>query len=442
MLSGHCALGLLSEDQRAMFSRVRILRHYLTRAPQKLIPLAALIWRTKIRSAKTARQHPGQEKLPALITLQINRACNLRCVQCWEWGESGVYNKMTADEIKEELPTADWEKFIAEISAWKPYVYFFGGEPLLRKDMMQLIRFASSKGVLTAINSNMTLVTEDLAREMVESGIDYVIASLDGPEEVNNRIRRGPDSFGRAVRGIKNLLSARGKARSALPLVELCTTLTAENYEHLSEIADIAQTLGVDIFKIQYGMFTTRDLLERTKIRLEHFNAGDLRLFQGYLRDTSGINPDIVEQQESLIKGRKRLFSFQRYPKSRIRDLTARKFFSSIDTAFGEGLCHVPWKRAVIMPNGDVVGCPWFPEVCAGNIREQSLPEIWQSKQMEQFRHELRTNGLFPACSRCCDLYELDETPLLGVAQLLPAIKAGVCRRLSCLLFSSHKLTM
>lgn len=66
------------------------------------------------------------------------------------------------------------------------------------------------------------------------------------------------------------------------------------------------------------------------------------------------------------------------------------------------------------MPNGDVVGCPWFPEARMGNVRERKFREIWNGAGMRGFRKSLSEDGLFPSCSRCCDLYELDESACMS----------------------------
>jgi radical SAM protein with 4Fe4S-binding SPASM domain len=393
-----------------MRRELRTLRHYATNRPNKLGSLAKMFYRTKVMSAKALRQSGNSSLLPPLMTVQINNVCNLRCVQCWEWGDNGAYKGMDQQILRDELTTGQWEGLIHEMGGWKPYLYFYGGEPLLRKDIARLIDVASSEGLLTAVNSNTTLMTPELAESLVEAGLDYYIASLDGPEEINNQIRRGTDVFNKVVSGIGHLVHAREKLKSGTPLIEVCTTVTKENAQHIAEMAEVVDALGVDFFKIQLGMSTTPDLLENTRARFVKTFGVEPKLLKGFIRDISQIDAESLAQQDAWIKQREWTFEFKRYPKHGVKGFDYDKYYRSPETVFGEKICHVPWMRGVILPNGDVAGCPWLPEAKLGNVISQKFTNIWNGPQMKQFRKSLSEEGLFPSCSRCCDLYELDES--------------------------------
>jgi radical SAM protein with 4Fe4S-binding SPASM domain len=401
---------MISGRERTVRKEIGIIGHYLLRSPNKIGSLLKMVYATKFSSAKRFRRKHFASSLPPLMTIQINNLCNLRCIQCWEWGDNGVYKESDHKILKDEMSTKQWETFIEEVSVWKPYLYFFGGEPLLRKDISRIIEFASSRNLLTALNSNTTLMTEELAESLVRSGLDYYIASLDGPEQINNRIRIGNDVYSRIISGIKLLVSAKEKLKSSLPIIEVCTTITLENTDYILETAQIVDELGVDYFRIQLEMFTTPELLARTKSRFMETFGITPKLWNGFLRDTSQIDSKSLANQEKLIREKNWTFKLKRYPKRDIKGFDYQLYFKSAESVFGEKICHVPWKRAVVMPNGDVVGCPWFPEARMGNIREQKFTEIWNGSEMKMFRKSLAEDGLFPSCSRCCELYELDES--------------------------------
>lgn len=393
-----------------MWKTIERAGHYALRSPSKIGSLLRMAYTTKVSSAKNLRREHFASAPPPLMTIQINNVCNLRCVQCWEWGDVGAYKEVDHQTLKDELSTEQWQGLIEEVSAWKPYLYFFGGEPLLRKDITEIVAFASRRNLLTALNSNTTLMTRELAERLVRSGLDYYIASLDGPEEINNRIRKGKDVYNRVVSGIGLLVAAKERLRSALPVIEVCTTVTAENTDHILDTARVVDKLGVDYFKVQLGMFTTPELLAGTKKRFAETFGVTPRLWNGFLRDMSGINARSLASQEEAIRGESWSFEFKRYPKHGVKGFDYGAYFKSPESVFGEKLCHVPWMRAVVMPNGDVVGCPWFPEAKMGNVAEQSFTEIWNGPGLRAFRKSLTEDGLFPSCSRCCDLYELDES--------------------------------
>jgi radical SAM protein with 4Fe4S-binding SPASM domain len=393
-----------------MRRELRLLRHYAANWPNKLGSLVKMVYATKIKSAKRLRQDGYSSSLPPLMTLQINNVCNLRCVQCWEWGDNGAYKRLDQEIIRDEMTTKQWEDLIHETSQWKPYIYFFGGEPLLRKDIAKLIEIASRDSLLTALNSNTTLMTEELAEQLVRGGLDYYIASLDGPKEINDKIRHGNNVFNKVISGINYLVRAKERLKSASPFIEVCATVTKQNAHYMAETAEVVDALGVDCFKIQLGMSTTPELVESTKSRFVKTFGIEPKLVEGYIRDTSQIDAQSLARQDRWIKERKWTFEFKRFPKHGAKGFDYHQYYRSPETVFGEKICHVPWMRAVVLPNGDVVGCPWFPEAKLGNVTRQKFTDIWNGSAMKKFRRSLTEDGLFPFCSRCCDLYELDES--------------------------------
>ena len=76
----------------------------------------------------------------------------------------------------------------------------------------------------------------------------------------------------------------------------------------------------------------------------------------------------------------------------------------------GEGFCQNPWARAVVQPDGAMVVCQGFHDYELGNVRDQPFDALWNGEAMRRFRASLTEDGLFPYCSRCCELYELDES--------------------------------
>lgn len=401
-------------------TRLKQLLHYSRREPRKLRSLARLYWTTKVRSARqlavkssstpggARREHDARR--PPLVTIHVNRACNLRCKQCWEWGEHGVFKELESAKVKEEMTLIEWVRVLDQLAEWRPYVYFFGGEPFLRKDMPDLIAAASSRGMLTAVNSNMTLITPAVAAQVVAGGLDYVVASLDGPREINDSIRLGKDSYDRTVAGIRNLMAARQEARSLFPQIEVCCTVTQHNQHHLYETAEIAHSLGVDHFKIQHLNFSTPTMQEATDERFERSFGLRPYFGTGFMLHVGSIDTAVLDETERRIRSRKWNFEYGRRPRLSVKGWEPKAHYYSPEIAFGESYCHNPWARAIIQPNGTMVACQGFHDYEIGSLRHQPFDEVWNSEAMGRFRASLENEGLFPYCTRCCDLYELDES--------------------------------
>jgi radical SAM protein with 4Fe4S-binding SPASM domain len=393
-----------------MMSKRRGLLYYARQNPRKLRSLARLAWTTKLRSARRLATEDHGAQRPPLVTININHACNLRCVQCWEWGENGAFKALDRATLANELPLAEWEAFFDQLAGWQPYLHFFGGEPFLRKDMPQLIASASRRGMLTSVNSNMTLVTEDVAEELVASGLDYMVASLDGPRDVNDSIRLGTDSYDRTVAGIRNILAARERARSPFPLIEVCCTVTHHNQAHLYETAEIADALGVDHFKLQFQIFSTEAMQQQTEERFVASFGIRPQFGSGFIIHLGPVDAALIREQEQRIRSRTWGFEFGRRPRLNVKGFDPELHFFSPDVFFGEGHCHNPWARSVVLPDGEMVVCQGFHDYKLGNIRDQPFDALWNGAAMRRFRASLTEDGLFPYCSRCCELYEMDES--------------------------------
>ncbi|MGH9196093.1 MAG: radical SAM protein, partial [Acidimicrobiia bacterium] len=140
---------------------------------------------------------------PCMITLRLTSNCNLRCVQCGQWGDRGVFVRPDRPAFPKEMSMQEWKAFIDRVASYCPHIYFFGGEPFLRKDCLELVRFATSKNVIAGVNTNGNFLAGN-GRAIVDSGMDYLIVSLDGPKEINNQIRLGTlDVYETVVRGVK-----------------------------------------------------------------------------------------------------------------------------------------------------------------------------------------------------------------------------------------------
>jgi len=73
--------------------------------------------------------------------------------------------------------------------------------------------------------------------------------------------------------------------------------------------------------------------------------------------------------------------------------------------------CLFSWGGATIKANGDLVPCigHMYPEYVLGNLKKQSFNQIWNNEKSLEFRNKLKKNGVFPSCSRCCGLFEVQK---------------------------------
>ena len=186
-------------------------------------------------SLSSGAQHSnhGNPSKPRLIFWELTKGCNLRCIHC----------RASATELSSpsDLSTQAARDIIDEIAAVStPILVLSGGEPLFRSDIFQLARYATDKGLRVALATNGTLVTKDIARMIVDSGVRRVAISLDGADARTHDTFRGiPGAFDAAIYGFRNL-------KNLDMSVQINTTIARHNAHQLPEVLDLAKFLGAD----------------------------------------------------------------------------------------------------------------------------------------------------------------------------------------------------
>ena len=121
------------------------------------------------------------------------RTCNLKCEHCYAQSDGKLYPQLSTEEAK---------AMIDDLAAFgAPVLLFSGGEPTMRPDLLELIRYAKDSGMRVVISTNGTLITKELAAAFAEVGLSYVGVSFDGDPETHDRFRGVKGSFDRAIEG-------------------------------------------------------------------------------------------------------------------------------------------------------------------------------------------------------------------------------------------------
>ena len=154
----------------------------------------------------------ASERRP-IVVWNITRACNLKCVHC--------YSDSDAVPAEDELSTKEAKGVLKDLADFRvPSVLFSGGEPLMRRDLFELLGGARELGLRTVISTNGTLLTADVAKRIKEHGVSYVGISLDGMSSVNDKFRGLRGAFDKAVQGIRNCQNAQVRVGLRLTLTK------------------------------------------------------------------------------------------------------------------------------------------------------------------------------------------------------------------------------
>lgn len=166
------------------------------------------------------------KNIPIIVNWAITGKCNLRCTHCY-----GSYGTVQ----KDELPTEQVLKIIDEaVSLGTRRITIEGGEPLVRKDIVQIIDYINKKGLECSLCTNGVLLDRYISE--IKNKVDLVIFSIDGKEENHNKVR-GKDNFKKVISAIE--LAKKNNLRTLI-----FSTLLDENIDDVDELVNLAKNLN------------------------------------------------------------------------------------------------------------------------------------------------------------------------------------------------------
>ncbi len=367
--------------------------------------------------------------MPTFVQLRVTNLCNLRCKMCGQWGDTGIYRadaeaavsdgERERNRIKEligldrQMKLADYVRLLDELAPSAPIVSLFGGEPLLYPDLLPLIREVKRRGLTcSVITSGWRL--EEMAREIVESGIDSIMVSIDGPPVLHDRIRGQAGTFARAAAGVRAVARERAALGSATPMLLAMLPITELNLDEIPLALEALRDLPLDTVNVGLRWFVSKQTgAAYEKVMSETFGVTGSS-WEGF--DFDGADFAVTKGRQltevsKLLKGLRRrrfLDSARGLPwVSFVPDVPAEgvaDYFADSTKTFGHDLCPVAWYFAQVEPDGEVCFCGDFPDYFIGNVRKTSFREIWTGERAGRFREKLAKEPL-PICSRCCGNY-------------------------------------
>jgi len=183
---------------------------------------------------------PVQWGLPVSISFEPTTSCNLRCPEC----PSGLrqFTRPTG-MLKKDFFT----ETIDDIHRHLLYlIFYFQGEPYLNTDFLDMVKYASKKGIYTATSTNAHYLTDEAARKTIESGLDRLIISIDGTtQDVYQQYRVG-GHLDKVLEGAKNIVKWKKELKSKTPFVFFQFLVVKPNEHQVEDIKKLAKEIGVD----------------------------------------------------------------------------------------------------------------------------------------------------------------------------------------------------
>ena len=171
---------------------------------------------------------------PKFVIWDCTRRCNLNCEHCGAKKE----------KYPTELTTQQVKELVKKLSDYKAeYFVATGGEPLLRQGLLEIFSFAKELGLKTGLATNGFFVDEGNSR-IISNIFDSIQFSLDGSQEVHNKIRGNKEAFQKVINAI-NLLH-----KNNCKQITISSVITPSNTKVLENLGEIVKKLDVDVWKI------------------------------------------------------------------------------------------------------------------------------------------------------------------------------------------------
>ena len=291
---------------------------------------------------------------PILRTLfiELTLRCNARCEHCGSsCGDEIRKDEITADEIKNVL------KSIADNPKYNPrniMLAITGGEPLLKKEIWDIMKYAHELGFPWGMTTNGFLINQDVVDKMVETGMYSLSISLDGLEKTHESFRKvKPGEFKKLMKGLKILLKT-----PEIKVVQITTCVNKKNIDELEDMYKLLSDVGLKEWRI----------IEVDPIGRAKANDEILMGPKEYQRMF-----DFIESKQDNEYGMNVTYG------------GCGHFIGKYEGHFRKhpGYCGAGTLISCILSNGDIFVCPDVvrrPELIQGNIRKDDFIEVWEKK--------------------------------------------------------------
>ncbi|GCE27274.1 hypothetical protein KDA_27580 [Dictyobacter alpinus] len=320
--------------------------------------------------------------LPRSIYIEPTSRCNEFCQQC--------PRTLLSREDDRDLTFDDFRKIVDQFPVLDRVVLHGLGEPLLNKDLPQMVRYLKDRGTYVLFNSNGIALTLTKGQALIDAGLDEYRLSMDGSTRETYAHVRGVDAFDKIWRNVNAFVKLQQKQDASKPAVSLWFTAMRENLHELPGLVDKASENGIREIYLQ---------------RLVYFEEGLAASKQALFHRALPEELAIIRQTQQLCQERGITF----------KAAGAASPVESIVRDFGErpwSGCQRPYTLTYITSSGNVLSCCFAPfghrsakeyreERVLGNIFQESIEQIWHGERYNQFRNAFESDHPARHCAQC-----------------------------------------
>ncbi len=281
--------------------------------------------------------------LPIRLWVEVSSRCNLACRLC--------VNKDIEPSLKGDLDFGLYRKLIDDA---KDYIFdvnlFHRGEPLLNKNIVEMVKYANSNGIKTRIHTNGVLLNKDLGRKLITSGLNLISFSFDGYTKKTYEKNRIGATYERTIENIVDFLKIKQELKTKTPFT-------------IIQVMEFDDELSREDFQKQKSEFEKRFYglpLDKLVIRDPHNWGG--------LLDIDGV--------KKIDKDKSRIIP-----------------------------CTFLWYSLTVFYDGKVFLCPqdFAGEIQVGDLNKESIKDIFNNEKIQKIRERFKNKNIsdLSPCNSC-----------------------------------------
>ncbi|GER88615.1 hypothetical protein KDW_27770 [Dictyobacter vulcani] len=320
--------------------------------------------------------------LPRSIYIEPTSRCNEFCQQC--------PRTLLSREEDRDLTFDDFRRIVDQFPVLERVVLHGLGEPLLNKELPQMVRYLKDRGTYVLFNSNGIALTAARGQALIDAGLDEYRLSMDGSTRETYAHVRGVDAFDKIWRNISAFIKLQQAQDASKPAVSLWFTAMRENLHELPGLVDKAAENGVREIYLQ---------------RLVYFEEGLAASKQALFHRALPEELAIIRQAQQMCQERGITF----------KAAGAATPVESVVRDFGDrpwSGCQRPYTLTYITSSGNVLSCCFAPfghrsakeyreERVLGNIFQESIEQIWNGERYNDFRRAFESDHPARHCAQC-----------------------------------------
>lgn len=319
------------------------------------------------------------EKPPVCLYLEVTNRCNLLCETC----------PRTFETLE---PPADmsWDlftKIVDQVPNVARVVLHGVGEPMLVKQLPEMIRYLKARGIYVLFNTNGTLMQPKRFQELIDTGLDELRVSLDAADRESYAKVRGKDFFNRIVRDVGKFVAYQKRVGATTPRVSLWLTGLKETVEQLPAFVRLAAEMGIREVHLQRLVFDEQGygMAQAAQSLFENTQTEELRAIAAAqaVAEPLGVTLDASGATEPGLSLKRRE-----------------------DRAWST--CRRPWSLMYFTAHGRALPCCIAPfsvrgygNYTLGDATQQDLREIWNGPAYQAFRDSLLSDAPPAPCQNC-----------------------------------------